>query len=114
MSDLDKFVPDNELTERLAAVRYVFLDRDGVINRKAPEGGYIIQCAELELLPGAAAAIARLNRSGRKAIVVTNQRGIALGLMTELEMDKLHDRLGTELSREGATLQAIYHCPHGL
>ena len=93
-------------------VDFVFLDRDGVINRKPPEGEYITQPSQLELLPGAAQAIASLNRSGRKVIVATNQRGIALGLMTEHDLAEIHAHLRAELARHGATLDAIYHCPH--
>jgi D-glycero-D-manno-heptose 1,7-bisphosphate phosphatase len=93
-------------------VRYVFLDRDGVIDRKPPEGEYITQSGQLELLPGAAEAIARLNRSGRTVIVVTNQRGIALGLMTEADLARIHDHLRAKLAQAGAHLDAIYHCPH--
>jgi D-glycero-D-manno-heptose 1,7-bisphosphate phosphatase len=95
-----------------APIRFVFLDRDGVINRKPPEGEYITQPSQLELLPGAAGAIARLNRSGRKVIVVTNQRGIALGLMTEAQLATIHAHLRAQLAFAGATLDAIYHCPH--
>jgi D-glycero-D-manno-heptose 1,7-bisphosphate phosphatase len=95
-----------------AAMQYVFLDRDGVINRKLPEGRYVRRWEEFELLPGVAAAIAELNRTGRKVIVVTNQRGVALGVMTEAELQGIHDRLRAELARDGARLDAIYYCPH--
>jgi D-glycero-D-manno-heptose 1,7-bisphosphate phosphatase len=67
---------------RFQNVRYVFLDRDGVINRKPPEGKYIAQWSDVEFLPGAEAAIAALNRSGRRVVVVSNQRGVALGYYT--------------------------------
>ena len=95
------------------AIEYVFLDRDGVINRKPSEGAYVTRWEEFDLLPGVAGAIASLNRSGRKVIVVTNQRGIALGLMTESDLGAIHDRLQRELAREGAAIDAIYYCPHG-
>src|SRR5580698_7888929 len=72
----------------------VFLDRDGVLNRKLPEGAYVSDWAQFEWLPGAVDAIARMNRAGLTVIVVSNQRGIALGRLT------------------GAQLDAIYYCPH--
>jgi D-glycero-D-manno-heptose 1,7-bisphosphate phosphatase len=97
---------------RGAAIQYVFLDRDGVINRKLPEGKYVTRWEEFELLPGVAGAIAALNRHGRRVILVTNQRGVALGLMTEEEVEDIHDRLRAELAREVARLDAIYYCPH--
>jgi D-glycero-D-manno-heptose 1,7-bisphosphate phosphatase len=96
----------------LTTIKYVFLDRDGVINRKRREGEYVTRWEEFDLLPGVAGAIASLNRSGYKVIVVTNQRGIALGLMTEAELGTIHDRLRGVLAREDATIDAIYYCPH--
>src|SRR5271154_4313178 len=97
---------------RRAGIQYVFLDRDGVINRKLAEGRYVTRWEELELLPGVAGAIAALNRSGRKVIVVTNQRGVALELMTAADVEAIHDWLRTELARESASLDGIYYCPH--
>jgi len=97
---------------RREAIQYVFLDRDGVINRKLAEGRYVTRWEEFELLPGVAGAIAALNRSGRKVIVVTNQRGVALGRMTQAEVESIHDRLRRELVQQTASLDAIYYCPH--
>jgi D-glycero-D-manno-heptose 1,7-bisphosphate phosphatase len=91
----------------------VFLDRDGTINVKAPEGDYITEPSRLGLLPGAAHAIRRLNDRGVPVIVVTNQRGIALGRMTEADLDDVHARLRLTLRETaGARLDAIFHCPH--
>jgi D-glycero-D-manno-heptose 1,7-bisphosphate phosphatase len=95
-------------------IRFVFLDRDGVINRKASDGDYIKSPDELVLLPGAARAVHLLNASLRKAIVVTNQRGIALGRLTETDLLSIHGRLQTTLQQVGAHLDAIYYCPHDL
>ena len=92
----------------------VFLDRDGTINVKAPEGEYITEPDRLTLLPGAAHAIRRLNDAGVLAIVVTNQRGIALGRMTEADLADVHARLSLTLQETaGARLDAIFYCPHG-
>jgi len=60
-------------------VRTVFLDRDGVVNEKMPEGQYVTSWEEFRLLPGVAEAIGRLNHAGVKVMLVSNQRGIALG-----------------------------------
>ena len=89
-----------------------FLDRDGTINVKAPEGEYIVAPGEVRLLDGAAAAIARLNRAGIPVLVVTNQRGIALGRMSEEDLARVHARLTELLGREGARVDGWYHCPH--
>lgn len=93
-------------------IQYVFLDRDGVLNRKAPEGAYITRPEDLELLPGAGDAIARINRFRQKAIVVTNQRAIALGLCTDNDLYRIHETLCSLLSAHDAHLDAIYYCPH--
>ncbi len=90
----------------------VFLDRDGVISRKAPEGDYIKSAPEFEFLPLAGEALALLTAHGYLVIVVTNQRGIARGLMTETDLKAIHDRMTAELAAMGARLDAIYHCPH--
>jgi histidinol-phosphate phosphatase family protein len=87
----------------------VFLDRDGTI---IEDTGYIADPAAVRLLPGAAPAIARLNRAGRSAIVVTNQSGIARGLLDEAAYAAVARRLQALLAADGARLDADYHCPH--
>lgn len=89
----------------------VFLDRDGVLNRKAPEGMYISHPGKLRMLPGAAAAVARLNAAGVRVILVTNQRGIGRGSMTEEDYRAVQAELRRRLRRNGAHLDAEYHCP---
>lgn len=89
-----------------------FLDRDGTINEKPPEGSYVLSPEQLRLLPGAGAAIRRLNQAGWRVVVVTNQRGIARGLMSEDDLRRVHERLRELLSDSGATIDHIYHCPH--
>src|SRR3954453_10440930 len=91
---------------------WVFLDRDGTINVSAPRGGYITRAGELALLRGAAAAVRRLNEAGAWVGVVTNQRGVALGLMSEADVDGVHARLRELLAAEGAHVDGIWTCPH--
>lgn len=91
----------------------VFLDRDGVLNRKAPEGDYVKSPKELDLLPGAAEAVARLNRSGLPVVVVTNQRGVARGLMSAEDLTAVHSTLERRLVSAGARLDRIMSCTHG-
>lgn len=93
-------------------VRYVFLDRDGVINRKAPEGKYVRRWSDFEILPGVESAIVALHRSGRQVIVVTNQRGVALGLYTCADVERLHEELLRHLILHGTRIDAFYYCPH--
>ena len=100
------------MTAGFRDIRCVFLDRDGVINRKAPEGNYIAKWGELEILPGVETAVAELNRSGRRVIVVSNQRGIALGYYTREDVEALHAQLQKHLGEHGALIDAFYYCPH--
>jgi D-glycero-D-manno-heptose 1,7-bisphosphate phosphatase len=93
-------------------LQYVFLDRDGVLNHKALPGQYITRSEDLIVLPGVAEAVATLNRSGRKVIVVTNQRGIALGLYSQEDLSRIHDKLRAQLAAHEAHVDAIYVCPH--
>jgi D-glycero-D-manno-heptose 1,7-bisphosphate phosphatase len=91
-----------------------FLDRDGTINAKQPPGSYVTSVSEFELLAGAAEAIQLLNEHEIPVIVVTNQRGIALGVMSEQALASVHDHMRSELRSLGARIDAIYHCPHDI
>jgi D-glycero-D-manno-heptose 1,7-bisphosphate phosphatase len=87
----------------------VFLDRDGTINA---EVNYLYRIADLELIPGAIAAIGRLNRAGMPVIVVTNQAGIARGRYTIADMEALHGHLQALLAEQGAHIDDFFFCPH--
>ena len=94
------------------ALRTVFLDRDGVINRKMPEGQYVTSWQHFDLLAGVPEAIARLNQAGLRVLVVTNQRGIALGLYTAADVDAIHAQLQAVFAQSGARIDGFYFCPH--
>ncbi|MEA1672498.1 HAD-IIIA family hydrolase [Nitrospirillum sp. BR 11163] len=87
----------------------VFLDRDGVLN---VEKGRIARPEDLELTPGAAPALARLNRADYRTVVVTNQAIVARGDCTLEELDAIHARLETLLGAERAFFDRLYFCPH--
>jgi histidinol-phosphate phosphatase family protein len=89
----------------------VFLDRDGVINRRMP-GSYVRDWAEFELLPGVVEALAALSRDGGAVFIVTNQRGVARGLVDPASLADIHGRLTDVLQAAGVDLQGIYVCPH--
>jgi len=89
--------------------RAVFLDRDGTVNE---EVGYLRSLDLLKLIPGAAAAIGRLNRAGYKVVLVTNQSGVARGYFPESLVDAAHDLLAGMLKQEGAFFDGVYYCPH--
>ncbi len=90
----------------------VFLDRDGVINRKLPENNYVKSYQEFELLPGVRTAMSIFSRLGYLLVVVTNQRGIARGLMDEDSLNCVHDYMKRQLLEHGIVLDGVYHCPH--
>jgi D-glycero-D-manno-heptose 1,7-bisphosphate phosphatase len=90
-------------------MRAAFLDRDGTI---VEDKGYITVPDMLSVLPGAAAGIAALREAGWKVFVVTNQAGVAKGLITEDELGVINLQLLALLSAEGASVDGIYWCPH--
>lgn len=89
-----------------------FLDRDGVINRKAPEGQYVTRWADMEFLPGSCEAIRLLNDAGFLVVVVSNQRCVAKGLITTEDLESMHARMCHEFHAAGANIDAVYYCPH--
>ena len=93
-------------------LRTVFLDRDGVLNEKMPEGQYVTSWNEFRLLPGVAESVAKLSQAGLRVIVVSNQRGIARGLYTASDVDVIHSRLQTLLQAGGGKIDGFYYCPH--
>lgn len=89
--------------------RAVFLDRDGTI---IEDVAYLRDKDQVHLLPGAAEAIKRLNESGFLVIVVTNQSGIARGLLSRNDYRLAERRVDELLAQDGARLDAHYFCPH--
>jgi D-glycero-D-manno-heptose 1,7-bisphosphate phosphatase len=90
----------------------VFLDRDGVINRKRPAGAYVERWEQFEFLPGAIEALELLAAAGVRTVVVTNQRGAALGRMTTAAVDEIHRRMQAALAARHAECAAVLVCPH--
>jgi len=106
-------VTDPEYNNTLdQAIKTAFLDRDGVLNEKMQEGNYVTCWAEFRLLQGVAEAIRRLNRAGVRVIVVSNQRGIALGLYTAADVEAIHSSLQKVLQTQGAQIDDFFFCPH--
>ncbi len=88
--------------------RAVFLDRDGVI---CYDVHYMSSPAQFMLMPGVGEGIKKLNEVGFLIIVVTNQSGLKRGLITEENLNKIHERMVKELSAYGAKIDDIYVCP---
>ena len=87
----------------------VFLDRDGTINE---EVGYLDSLDKFKVIPGAYEAIRLINESGMKAVVISNQAGVARGFFTEDFVKITHEHLQTELRQKGAFIDNFYYCPH--
>lgn len=89
--------------------RALFLDRDGTLVRDVH---YLRDPADVELLSGVAAALRRFIAVGFAPVVITNQSGIARGLLDEADYEAVDARMDELLAAEGVTLAGAYHCPH--
>jgi D-glycero-D-manno-heptose 1,7-bisphosphate phosphatase len=89
--------------------RAVFLDRDGTL---AEEANYLASLDRLSLFPYAADAVRLLNRGGFAVVVITNQAGIARGIIREEFVGEVHEHIGRELAAGGARIDGFYYCPH--
>ena len=89
--------------------RFVILDRDGTI---IVERCYLSDPAQVELIPGAGAALRQLSEIGLGLVVITNQSGIGRGYFDRSRLDLIHRRLCELLEAEGVRLDGIYTCPH--
>jgi D-glycero-D-manno-heptose 1,7-bisphosphate phosphatase len=103
-------IPDRNSSTHF--LRTVFLDRDGVLNEKLPEGRYVSSLSHFHLVPGVADAISKMNHAGVRVLVVSNQRGVALGLYTSETVRAIHDQFQHRLSFHEARVDGFYFCPH--
>jgi histidinol-phosphate phosphatase family protein len=87
----------------------LFLDRDGVLNRRLP-GAYVRHWEEFEWLPGVLNAWQLLSRHFGRIIIVTNQQGIGKGLMTDQELNAVHQQMKKEVGQAGGRIDQIYYC----
>ena len=81
----------------------LFLDRDGVINRRIIDG-YVTSWEEFEFLPGVLDAMELLAGKFRYIMVITNQQGVGKGLMTMEQVDAIHDRMCLEIEAHGGRI----------
>jgi D-glycero-D-manno-heptose 1,7-bisphosphate phosphatase len=106
MTDLEVLV-----RERADAEWCLFVDRDGVINRRVV-GGYVRSWSEFSFVPGAVEALVRLALWAPHVVVVTNQQGVGKGVMSDADLDEVHARMLEVLAVAGATVDAVLVCPH--
>ena len=98
--------------EYLNFKKIILIDRDGVINKKAPRGEYISSWNEFEWIADTRVALKLLAKKGFKFIVISNQAGIARGMVTLNELEKIHINMMKELLSDGIEILDIYICPH--
>ena len=89
----------------------LFLDRDGVINVKL-DGQYVRNTVEFEFMTGAETAISKLSKIFNRILIVTNQQGIAKGIMSDNDLGFLHEYMLLELKKNGGVIDKVYYCPH--
>ena len=89
--------------------KFVFLDRDGVLN---VDVDYLYRIEDFRWIEEAPQALAYLNKLGYRLVVVTNQSGIARGYYTVADMERLHEHMQQELQPYGAKIEKFYYCPH--
>ena len=111
MSQIPDQPNDHEHAESWARPKRpaAFLDRDGVLN---VDRGYAHKPEDIEMIPGAAAAVRLLNEADYYVFVVTNQSGVARGLYSEVDIDQVHTHMQDILKSGGAHIDAYYYCPH--
>lgn len=95
--------------------KFIFLDRDGVIN-KDPGGwtkyNYVTEADELQFLPGSLEALAKLNRAGYDVVIVSNQAGVGKGNFTKRRLDEINSLMAGEIKRHGGSIRESFYCIH--
>jgi len=89
----------------------LFLDRDGVINLKL-DGEYVKNIDQFEFISGVKTSISKLSKIFKRILIVTNQQGIAKRIMSDKDLDALHEYMLLELEQNGGVIDKIYYCPH--
>lgn len=97
------------MTEKAGRTAAVFVDRDGTLIRDV---GHLRRPDQIELLPRVPEAIQRLRQQELRVVVLTNQSGVARGLVSEADLEPIHRELEQQLAAQGAVLDGIYYCPH--
>ncbi len=87
----------------------VFLDRDGTLIR---EIGYLSNPSDIEIINGAAEAVIKINQFNWKAVIISNQAGVARGYFTEKNVHEVNEKVEQQFRSLGASLDGIYYCPH--
>lgn len=92
--------------------KIAFLDRDGVINKKAEEHHYITQVKDFIFNEGIFEVVRKLQEEGFEFIVITNQRGVARGLYNEEQLQEIHAYMKDGFNKKGIEILDVFYCPH--
>ncbi|MDY6950954.1 MAG: D-glycero-beta-D-manno-heptose 1,7-bisphosphate 7-phosphatase [Thermodesulfobacteriota bacterium] len=95
---------------KTGALKTVFIDRDGVINRDRSD--YVKRWSEFKFLPRSLDALQLLSRHGYRVIVITNQSVINRRMVTKEAIEKMHDNMKAAVATHGGHIEAVYYCPH--
>ncbi len=100
---------------RRRMAKAVFLDRDGVIN-KDPGGWtkyeYVTRWEDFHFLPGVFEALRKLNRSGMRTVVISNQAGVSKGFFSKKDLDEVTRRMTGDINKNGGNIEKVYYCIH--
>lgn len=103
-------MPSNSTSQE--PLKIAFLDRDGIINKNAPNGGYVLRPEQFHLVDGIIDFLAALTQMNYRLMVITNQQGIGKGLMTEQDLDDIHAFMHKLMDEGGVKIESVYYCPH--
>ena len=93
-------------------MKVVFMDRDGVINKYPGHKKYVTNEKEFSFIAGSIEGIKKLNEKGFKLFVVSNQAGVAKGIYSEKNLDKINQKMMRSLKKNKTGIEAVYYCTH--
>jgi histidinol-phosphate phosphatase family protein len=96
----------------LTPKKILLIDRDGVINRKAPRGEYIGKWSDFIFIPETIEGLKELSQEGFEFIVISNQAGIGRGVLSAASVDEINDRMKKYLEGQNIPIKGVYVCPH--
>jgi D-glycero-D-manno-heptose 1,7-bisphosphate phosphatase len=105
-------VPAAALSHADVNTRHIILDRDGVLNREAPQDGYILSAMDFDWLPGALQALTLLHGAGIRLSVATNQSAVGRGLMSRAQLEDILSHMRARAAAAGGPIDAVFYCPH--
>ncbi|MBN3041280.1 MAG: HAD family hydrolase [Candidatus Omnitrophica bacterium] len=108
MNNNDFQIKDNMIKEE----KVIFIDRDGVINEYPGDKKYVCSLNDFRFIPGSIEGIKKLYEKGFKLYIISNQAGVAKGLYSEQDLEKMNKKITKELKKNGVSLSGIFYCTH--